>query len=62
VLIAVIAFAFLESLATHLQVLGAPVPRQLLLALPYLASIGLLMGVRFRSGQPIRLGIPYKRE
>ncbi|MBA1140969.1 ABC transporter permease [Mesorhizobium neociceri] len=62
VLVAVIAFAFLESLATHLQVLGAPVPHQLLLALPYLASIGLLMGVRFRSGQPTRLGIPYKRE
>lgn len=62
VLVAVIAFAFLEALATHLQVLGAPVPHQLLLALPYLASIGLLMGVRFRSGQPTRLGIPYKRE
>ncbi|WP_296736757.1 ABC transporter permease [Mesorhizobium sp.] len=62
VLIAVTAFAFLESLATHLQVLGAQVPHQLLLALPYVASIVLLMGVRFRSGQPARLGIPYNRE
>jgi len=62
VLIAVTAFAFLESLATHLQVLGAQVPHQLLLALPYLASLVLLMGVRFRSGQPARLGIPYRRE
>ncbi|BBD37466.1 ABC transporter permease [Aminobacter sp. Y103A] len=62
VLIAVTAFAFLESLATHLQVVGAQVPHQLLLALPYLASIGLLMGLRFRSGQPARLGIPYARE
>jgi simple sugar transport system permease protein len=61
VLIAVTAFAFLESLATHLQVLGAQVPHQLLLALPYLASLVLLMGVRFRSGQPARLGVPYLR-
>lgn len=61
VLIAVTAFAFLESLATHLQVLGAHVPHQLLLALPYLASIVLLMGVRFRSSQPAQLGVAYKR-
>jgi len=62
VLIAVTAFAFLESLATHLQVVNAGVPRQLLLALPYLASIGLLIGLRMRSGQPVRLGVPYLRE
>ncbi|MBB6468517.1 simple sugar transport system permease protein [Aminobacter lissarensis] len=62
VLIAVTAFAFLESLATHLQVIGAQVPHQLLLALPYLASIALLMGLRFRTGQPARLGVPYARE
>ncbi|WP_315928609.1 hypothetical protein [Mesorhizobium sp. SP-1A] len=62
VLMAVTAFAFLEALATHLQVLGAHVPRQLLLALPYLASIALLMGVRFRTGQPARLGMSYARE
>jgi simple sugar transport system permease protein len=61
VLVAVTAFAFLESLATHLQVLGAQVPHQLLLALPYLASLVLLMGVRFRSGHPVRLGVPYLR-
>lgn len=62
VLIAVTAFAFLESLATHLQVIGVQVPHQLLLALPYLASITLLMGLRFRTGQPARLGVPYTRE
>ncbi|MER8479245.1 ABC transporter permease [Mesorhizobium sp. M1163] len=61
VLIAVTAFAFLDSLAMHLQVLGTPVPHQLLLALPYLASVVLLMGVRFRSSQPAQLGVPYKR-
>lgn len=62
VLLAVTAFAFLESLATHMQVVGVQVPHQFLLALPYLASIGLLMGLRFRSGQPARLGVPYARE
>lgn len=62
VFIAIVAFAFLEALATHLQVLGAPVPHQLLLALPYLASIVILMFVRFRSGQPARLGVAYTRE
>ena len=62
VLMAVTAFAFLESLATHLQVIGAQVPHQLLLALPYLTSVLLLMGLRFRTGQPARLGVPYVRE
>lgn len=62
VLLAILAFAFLEALATHLQVLGTPVPHQLLLALPYLASIVILMFVRFRSGQPARLGVAYLRE
>lgn len=62
VLAAIAAFAFLESLATYLQVLGANLPHQLLLALPYLASIVLLSGVRGRTGQPARLGVPYTRE
>lgn len=62
VLMAVTAFAFLESLATHLQVIGAQVPHQLLLALPYLTSVLLLMGLRFRTGQTARLGVPYTRE
>lgn len=62
VLMAVTVFAFLESLATHLQVIGAQVPHQLLLALPYLTSVLLLMGLRFRTGQTARLGVPYTRE
>lgn len=59
--LALTAFAFLESLATHLQVIGVGVPRQALVGLPYLASIVLLMLVRTRTGQPARLGIPYLR-
>lgn len=61
VLAAVLVFALLESIATHVQVLGINVPHQIFLALPYLASILLLMGLRRHSRQPQRLGIPYFR-
>jgi general nucleoside transport system permease protein len=61
VLAAVLVFALLESVATHVQVLGLGVPHQIFLALPYLASILLLMGLRRKSGEPLRLGIPYFR-
>jgi simple sugar transport system permease protein len=59
--LAVIVFAVLEAIASHAQVLALPVPYQLFLALPYLASILLLTLVRFRSGMPARLGVPYER-
>lgn len=61
VLAAVAVFALLESIATHVQVLGLGVPHQIFLALPYVASILLLMGLRRKSGEPLRLGIPYFR-
>ena len=61
VLAAVFVFALLESIATHVQVLGVNIPHQIFLALPYLASIILLMGLRRKLGQPVRLGIPYFR-
>jgi general nucleoside transport system permease protein len=61
VLAAVMVFALLESVATHVQVLGLGVPHQIFLALPYLASILLLVGLRRKSGEPLRLGIPYFR-
>ena len=61
VLAAVFVFALLESIATHVQVLGVDIPHQIFLALPYLASIILLMGLRRKLGQPVRLGIPYFR-
>ncbi|WP_116599027.1 ABC transporter permease [Primorskyibacter marinus] len=61
VLAAVLVFALLESIATHVQVLGLNVPHQIFLAMPYLASILLLMGLRRKSSQPLRLGIPYFR-
>jgi simple sugar transport system permease protein len=61
VLLAVLIFAFLEALATHVQVIGVPVPHQIFLALPYLASIVLMMGLKVRAGQPANLGVPYRR-
>jgi general nucleoside transport system permease protein len=61
VLAAVLVFALLESVATHVQVLGLNVPHQIFLAMPYLASILLLMGLRRKTNQPVKLGIPYFR-
>ncbi|BBH32629.1 ABC transporter permease [Pseudomonas sp. Cab53] len=60
-ILAVVVFAFLDAIASHAQILALPVPYQVFLALPYLASIALLAVVRVRSGQPAQLGIPLKR-
>jgi ABC-type uncharacterized transport system permease subunit len=61
VLAAVLVFALLESIATNVQVLSLNVPHQIFLAMPYLASILLLMGLRRKTNQPVKLGIPYFR-
>jgi simple sugar transport system permease protein len=61
-LLSVIVFALLEAIASHAQILSLPVPYQLFLALPYLASLVLLATVPARSGQPARLGIPVARK
>ncbi|CUX65166.1 Inner-membrane translocator [Agrobacterium tumefaciens str. Kerr 14] len=57
---AVVVFAFLDAIASHAQVLALPVPYQVFLVLPYLASIVLLAVVRSRSAQPAQLGISIK--
>lgn len=54
---AVFAFAALQAIASHAQVLSLPVPYQFLLALPYIVSLATLMIFRARSGQPAHLGI-----
>ncbi|ADV11202.1 ABC transporter permease [Mesorhizobium sp. M7A.F.Ca.CA.001.09.2.1] len=59
---AIFIFAFLEALGIHAQVVGIPVPHQLFLVLPYVASLVLLAGLRSRTHQPVALGIPYNRE
>ena len=61
VMLAVLVFAFLDSLATHVQVLGLPVPHQIFLALPFVVSLLMLAGVRRRTRQPACLGIPFFR-
>lgn len=61
VLVAVLVFALLDSIATHVQVLGLPVPHQIFLALPFVVSLLMLMSMRRRTRQPARLGIPYFR-
>ncbi len=40
---------------------GVAVPHQVFLALPYLASIILMMGLKVRAGQPANLGVSYRR-
>ena len=59
---AIFIFAVLEALGIHAQVVGIPVPHQLFLVLPYVASLVLLAGLRSRTHQPVALGIPYNRE
>nr|WP_321461949.1 ABC transporter permease [uncultured Cohaesibacter sp.] len=60
-MVAVLIFAILDSLAVHAQGVGVDVPYQFFLMLPYVASIGLLILIRSRSGQPAKLGVPYLR-
>ncbi len=61
VFIAVLVFAFLGSVAVHVQILDIDVPYQIFLALPYLASIILLIALRKKLSQPAKLGVPYFR-
>ncbi len=58
---AVLVFAFLESVAVHVQIIDADIPYQIFFALPYLASIILLILLRRKTNQPARLGVPYFR-
>lgn len=61
VFIAVLVFAFLGSIAVHVQILDIDVPYQIFLALPYIASIILLIFLRKKISQPAKLGVPYFR-
>ena len=61
VFIAVLVFAFLGSIAVHVQILDIDVPYQIFLALPYIASIILLIFLRKKISQPAKLGVTYFR-
>jgi simple sugar transport system permease protein len=62
ILIAALAFAFLDALQLQMQGVGLHIPFQLLLALPYVAAIVALALFRSKVSPPAMLGIPYRRE
>ncbi|MBA3518375.1 MAG: ABC transporter permease [Rhizobiales bacterium] len=62
ILIATLAFSFLDALQLQIQGIGIAIPYQLLLAMPYVVAILALILSRTRSGAPAMLGVPYSRE
>jgi simple sugar transport system permease protein len=62
IMLAVLVFGFLEAFQLQAQGIGVQIPYQILLALPYVVAIIAMMGVRMRSEQPEKLGVPYHRE
>lgn len=62
VLLATLAFSFLDALQLQIQGIGIAIPYQLLLAMPYVFAIAALAVRRAHSGAPERLGIPYSRD
>jgi ABC-type uncharacterized transport system permease subunit len=62
VLVAALAFSFLDALQLQIQGVGIQIPYQILLAMPYVVAILALM-LRRKSGRaPAMLGISYRRE
>jgi ABC-type uncharacterized transport system permease subunit len=61
VLLATLAFSFLDALQLQIQGIGVAIPYQLLLAMPYVCAILALAIRRSQSGAPAMLGIPYWR-
>lgn len=65
-LVACLLFAFSDALAVRLQGVALPgvgvIPVQLILALPYLATVLLLAGFVGRAVAPAALGEPYSKE
>lgn len=65
-LVACLLFAFADALAVRLQGVALPgvgvIPVQLILALPYLATVLLLAGFVGRAVAPAALGEPYSKE
>jgi simple sugar transport system permease protein len=60
--LAAVAFGAADALQLSLQLFGAPVPPQLLLALPYLLTILAISGVfGGRTAQPAMLMVPYEK-
>jgi ABC-type uncharacterized transport system permease subunit len=62
ILIAAMAFSFLDALQLQVQGIGIAIPYQLLLAMPYIMAVLALVLTRTRTDAPAMLGIPYSRE
>lgn len=61
ILLATFLFALIDAIQLQLQGLGANLPFQILLALPYIFAILVMMSNRARSKAPAALGVPYIR-
>ncbi len=62
ILVASLAFSFLDALQLQIQGVGIRIPYQLLLAMPYAVAIVALMAGRRTARAPAMLGVPYRRE
>jgi ABC-type uncharacterized transport system permease subunit len=55
-------FGFADALASKLAILGVRIPSDLLLMMPYIATMVVLAGVVGRSQPPAADGVPYEKE
>ena len=58
-LLAALLFGFADNLQVVLGIIGTPVPSQLMLMTPYLATIFAVAGLVGRNRPPASEGIPY---
>lgn len=62
IMLAGLVFALLDSFQLHVQGVGAQIPYQILLAIPYVFAIIAMISRKARSEAPSHLGVPYMRE
>ncbi len=62
ILVAALAFSFLDALQLQIQGVGIHIPYQLLLAMPYLCAVLALMARRKAGRAPAMLGVAYRRQ
>jgi simple sugar transport system permease protein len=55
-------FGFADALATRLTILRIPIPSEIMLMIPYLATMVVLAGVVGRAQAPAADGVPYEKE
>jgi simple sugar transport system permease protein len=55
-------FGFFDALASKLAILQVPIPSEVMLMFPYLATMVILAGVVGRGQMPAADGQPYEKE